>query len=426
MGDEPDKVPADAGLDGQRRHEVLARFAAPSLRLGDWRRDRAKQQREAAERQREEARRLLGPDCESLPWAWPEEGTLVASVLRAPGDASDPEEAVAALISRLVTEDPVADGLRDHDRVRIAPFVTLSGRLAEESQRAAIAIWILVADRSAAELERACGLVAQLARDVSCVLGQGWNAGVEVVDFALPEVLPPLAPDVVRQGLVATGLILAQDDRVMTPRRGRARVWRWTRNVGSAHTGMSVARYRNQRQGAPRAAHPEPARSRWWALLAPAAAALLVVTWVAPMEWEAAVGFLVAFSCVEVLAIRVYLPRQRPLAVMARPVPAVVTSLFTISLFGFAYAAIQLIAHGKAIGVADPELGEAYLIATSMGVAGGLFNSPDGIVAATKVVAHIQLLLFLTTVIGTLAAAFDLLRPARDAHSEPDLGGQEL
>jgi hypothetical protein len=149
--------------------------------------------------------------------------------------------------------------------------------------------------------------------------------------------------------------------------------------------------------------------SRRWSLLALVAAALLVLTWVAPLTWWATLVFAALFLVLAVTTALVYWPD-------VSATPAIVTLLCAIAFFGIVYASIQLASSDDPLGVSDdPRLGEAFLIATSMGIAGGLISGKLDV--GPKVVAHAQLLLLLTVLATALAEAFRSLRP-RDRELE--------
>jgi hypothetical protein len=122
-----------------------------------------------------------------------------------------------------------------------------------------------------------------------------------------------------------------------------------------------------------------------------------VLTWAVPLAWWATLLFAALFCAIGALAMNEYRLR------IDRAIPAIVTSLLAIALFGISYAIIGLAAGGEALGVdRSPQLGEAFLIATSLGIAGGLLDNDD-LALGTKLLAHIQLLLFLTALVAAVA-----------------------
>jgi hypothetical protein len=90
-----------------------------------------------------------------------------------------------------------------------------------------------------------------------------------------------------------------------------------------------------------------------------------------------------------------------------------------MAVFGVAYACLQLGLAGNALGVpAHPRLGDAALIATSMGIAGGLIDG--NLALGPKIVAHIQLLLFLSALTGAIVAALRSWRRSEAPVPEPE------
>ena len=89
---------------------------------------------------------------------------------------------------------------------------------------------------------------------------------------------------------------------------------------------------------------------------------------------------------------RLYLQRAGALTAIA---------LYSIALFGVAYGACALANRAHNPAAAPEPLGNAFLIATSMGLAGGVVG--DALSGAALRVAHVQLLLFLGGLTALLA-----------------------
>jgi hypothetical protein len=83
---------------------------------------------------------------------------------------------------------------------------------------------------------------------------------------------------------------------------------------------------------------------------------------------------------------------------------------FGIGVFGVAYAVCALL-ESDALGESIATLGYPFLVSTGVGVAGGILGgNPRG---AARIIAHIQLLFFLSSLIGVAAVLFRIDRGVR-------------
>jgi hypothetical protein len=130
-----------------------------------------------------------------------------------------------------------------------------------------------------------------------------------------------------------------------------------------------------------------------------AMAAALVVAWALPLKpWSVAfVGGIAALLIVLAL-----LPAREIgfSATLRQTTTMAALGLFWIAAFGVAYATCALLSPGS-LGSGITALGYPFLVATGLGVAGGILGeNPTG---AARIVAHIQLLLFLSGLVSVLA-----------------------
>lgn len=146
-------------------------------------------------------------------------------------------------------------------------------------------------------------------------------------------------------------------------------------------------------------------RQRWMPFLM---AALFLATWALPLRvWSV---ILVAAIQIVILAIVVIPAFNVGLRVLFRQTAIVATgTLFMIGVFGVAYSCCALTGD-KALGHVT-HLGYPFLVATSLGVAGGILgDNPTGF---ARILAHLQLLLFLGGIIAAIVALLRIDRTVR-------------
>jgi len=144
-------------------------------------------------------------------------------------------------------------------------------------------------------------------------------------------------------------------------------------------------------------------------LLPFAVAAVLVLAWLLPVRpW--AIGS-VGGALLMLIAIALRPVRQVGFRATLRQTPAVVSAgLLWIATFGIAYATCALVWPGT-LGKDVPSLGYAFLVSTGLGVAGGILGeNPTGI---ARIVAHIQLLMFLSGLAGVVLLLLRIERNVR-------------
>jgi hypothetical protein len=151
-----------------------------------------------------------------------------------------------------------------------------------------------------------------------------------------------------------------------------------------------------------------PRTLRLWSWIPVLMAAALVASWSLPLQnWSIAVASIV-FAFLMVLTI---LPaRTIGWQTLFRQTTAVAaTGFFGIAIFGLAYAA-RAIAGGEELRNVT-SLGDPFLTSTGLGVAGGILDEyPKG---AARIIAHLQLLLFLSGLIGVVAVLLRIDRSVR-------------
>jgi hypothetical protein len=181
----------------------------------------------------------------------------------------------------------------------------------------------------------------------------------------------------------------------------------WLR-LGPEHPGAidAVSKYvRQEVGGRVRRRHPDTQTHGGWFWVPVLMVVSMLFAWALPLR----VWSLVFIACVLMLLMIVAVfPARREGRSWFGQAP-IVTSLgfFGIGAFGIAYSICQLV-DGKALGDVSA-LGYPFLVSTGLGVAGGVLgDSPRG---AARIVAHIQLLLFLGGLAGVFAI---LLRIARN------------
>ncbi len=131
---------------------------------------------------------------------------------------------------------------------------------------------------------------------------------------------------------------------------------------------------------------------------------VVMLTWFFPLRgWS--VG-LISAALLAILGWTIYPVRYVGWRTMlGQPSYIAATGFFGISAFGVAYAICALLSD-RSLGPVD-RLGYPFLLATSLGVAGGVLGNPEGII---RVLIHIQLLLFLGWLIGLVAVLFRIER----------------
>src|SRR6266576_49930 len=145
---------------------------------------------------------------------------------------------------------------------------------------------------------------------------------------------------------------------------------------------------------------PESSPSRKRALIPIAMAAVLVGAWALPLRtWSVAtLGAVVAV----LITLALFPACETGLGATLRQTSTIAAlGLFWIAVFGIGYATCELLSPGS-LGVSVTRLGHPFLVATALGVAGGLVGN-DNPTGAARILAHVQLLLFLGGLVGVLA-----------------------
>ena len=145
---------------------------------------------------------------------------------------------------------------------------------------------------------------------------------------------------------------------------------------------------------------PESSPSRRRALFPIAMAAVLVGAWALPLRtWSVAtLGAVVAV----LITLALFPARKIGLGATLRQTSTIAAlGLFWIAVFGIGYATCELLSPGS-LGESVTKLGHPLLVATALGVAGGLVGN-DNPTGAARILAHVELLLFLGGLVGVLA-----------------------
>jgi len=146
-----------------------------------------------------------------------------------------------------------------------------------------------------------------------------------------------------------------------------------------------------------------------WSWVPIAMAGLLVLTWCFPLKpWSVA---LVASLLLGLMTLAVFPARDVGWRKIFRKTTAIAAlGFFGIGVFGVAYAVCALISD-DALGRHVTRLGYPFLVSTGLGVAGGILgDNPTG---AARIIAHVQLLLFLSGLIGVVAMLLRIDRGVR-------------
>jgi hypothetical protein len=147
--------------------------------------------------------------------------------------------------------------------------------------------------------------------------------------------------------------------------------------------------------------------NRLWSFVPVAMAAVLVLTWWLPLRiWSICLvaGMLITLMSTSLWPARVVGFRS----VLRRTATTASLGFFGIGAFGVAYAIRAL--QGDDLGVVDT-LGYPFLVSAGVGIAGGILGeNPKG---AARIIAHIQLLLFLGGLIGIVAVLLRIDRGVR-------------
>ncbi len=180
---------------------------------------------------------------------------------------------------------------------------------------------------------------------------------------------------------------------------------------GPEHGGTieAVQRYLERETGErPKRGADEPALSHLQSWIALMMAATILLTWSLPLRpWSIAVVTVVLTG----LFTWGIVPRSNvPWKSMLRQTPTVASiGFFGIGMFGIGYAVCALLDH-EALGPVS-RLGYPFLVSTGLGIAGGILgDNPKG---AARILAHIQLLLFLGGLMGVVAVLFRIDRGTR-------------
>lgn len=146
-----------------------------------------------------------------------------------------------------------------------------------------------------------------------------------------------------------------------------------------------------------------------WSWVPVAMAGLLVLTWCFPLRpWSVALvaGLLLGLMILAVLPARDVGWRQ----ILRKTTVVAALGFFGIGVFGVAYAVCALTSE-DALGRHVTRLGYPFLVSTGLGVAGGILgDNPTGV---ARILAHVQLLLFLSGLIGVVAMLLRIDRGVR-------------
>ena len=171
-------------------------------------------------------------------------------------------------------------------------------------------------------------------------------------------------------------------------------------DVGSIATTIAGARYLEGRDGTERGLRQrtvsQSPRWTWWYLLPLVPVAMMLAAWAIPLGYVG-VG-VVSGLLLAVLLVAIVAHYRWELSVV---VYGAVVGVFVVGVFGSAFAIAALVQPEGAWEM--HRLGEAYLDSTAMSVGGVV--TPGQPMGVAKVIAHIELLLFLTFVGGAVAAA---------------------
>ncbi len=142
-------------------------------------------------------------------------------------------------------------------------------------------------------------------------------------------------------------------------------------------------------------------------------AILLVLSWALPLTTLSVTAFAISFIAIAGAALfPAYVAGWD--IVFRQPSTIATTTFFGIGMFGVLYAMCAL-AGDEQLGHVT-SLGYPFLVATSLGVAGGVLGeNPTG---AARVIAHIELLLFLSGIAGLIAMLLRIDRHTRKQREE--------
>jgi len=148
-------------------------------------------------------------------------------------------------------------------------------------------------------------------------------------------------------------------------------------------------------------------KNRTWVPVAMGVA--MVASWRLPLSWWA----LILVSAIQLALFIWFIWPARDVGfstIFRKTTTVVTTGIFGIVIFGIAYAVCALTTNDFNFGEA-PKLGNPFLVSTGLGVCGGILgDSPTG---AALVIAHIQLLLFLSGIAGIVATVLRIDRGTR-------------
>jgi hypothetical protein len=142
--------------------------------------------------------------------------------------------------------------------------------------------------------------------------------------------------------------------------------------------------------------------------ISPAMAGVLLATWMLPLKaWS--VG-LVAFLLVALMVVAILPVRYVGWSTIFHQTTTVASlGFFGIGVFGIAYSLCALVSDD--LGPVT-RLGYPFLVSTGLGVAGGILgDNPKGI---ARILAHVQLLLFLGGLVGVFAVLLRIERGIRE------------
>lgn len=273
-------------------------------------------------------------------------------------------------------------------------------------------IWARQRFRDIGDLRDLRGVVEQARREVAFELSlqreQDLQAMQEFFACVLPTFLARRLNNSVR-ARTALGALLERDGRAEDS-LASVRLEGRLLQLGPEPPGALAAvqlwlEQEDHNRGSPAA--PAPSRL---ANLVPLAMALVVLSsWAAPLRPR----YVTLLGAIAALLLTLgFLPARRSGIRRTITMPSTIAAIgfFAIAAFGIAYSVCAIVDPGS-LGHDVKSLGYPFLVATGLGVAGGILgDNPTG---AARVIAHLQLLLFLGGLAGVVSVLLGIHRASK-------------